>query len=92
MIQKGTDRETTKSALKKVIVNLSNIQEFDELSIETSLRLSAEEMELKPRQLLGSVRVALSGLEVSPPLFKSIEIIGKKRFFQRIDNAISKLE
>ena len=92
LIQKGTDRETTKSALKKVIVNLSNIQEFDELSIETSLRLSAEEMELKPRQLLGSVRVALSGLEVSPPLFKSIEIIGKKRSFQRIDNAISKLE
>ena len=92
LIQKGTDRETTKSALEKVIVNLSNIQEFDELSIETSLRLAAEEMELKPRQLLGAVRVALSGLEVSPPLFKSIEIIGKKRSFQRIDNAISKLK
>ena len=75
-----------------MIVNLSNIQEFDELSIETSLRLAAEEMELKPRQLLGAVRVALSGLEVSPPLFKSIEIIGKKRSFQRIDNAISKLK
>ena len=92
LIQKGMDRETTKSALKKVIENLSNIQEFDELNIETSLRLVAEEMELKPRQLLGSVRVALSGLEVSPPLFKSIEIIGKKRSFQRIDNAILKLE
>ena len=86
------DRETTKYALKKVIENLSNIQEFDELNIETSLRLVAEEMGLKPRQLLGSVRVALSGLEVSPPLFKSIEIIGKKRSFQRIDNAILKLE
>ena len=49
-------------------------------------------MELKPRQLLGSVRIALSGLEVSPPLFKSIEIIGRGKSFERINNAISKLE
>ncbi len=92
LVQKGTDKETTKHALKTVVLNLSNIQQFNESNIETSLRLSAEEMELKPRQLLGSVRVALSGLEVSPPLFKSIEIIGREKSFERIDNAISKLE
>ena len=92
LVQKGTDKETTKNALKRVVLNLSNIQQFNESNIETSLRLSAQEMELKPRQLLGSVRVALSGLEVSPPLFKSIEIIGRGKSFERIDNAISKLE
>ena len=92
LVQKGTDKETTKNALKRVVLNLSNIQQFDESNIETSLRLSAQEMELKPRQLLGSVRVALSGLEVSPPLFKSIEIIGRGKSFERINNAISKLE
>ena len=92
LVQKGTDKETTKNALKRVVLNLSNIQQFNESNIATSLRLSAQEMELKPRQLLGSVRVALSGLEVSPPLFKSIEIIGRGKSFERIDNAISKLE
>ena len=92
LIQKGMDKTTTKSALQKVTGNLSNIEKFDELTIEGSLRMAAEEMELKPRQLLGTIRVALSGLEVSPPLFKSIEIIGKKHSLQRIDKAISKLE
>ena len=92
LIQKGMDKTTTKSALQKIIGNLSNIEKFDELTIEGSLRMTAEEMELKPRQLLGSIRVALSGLEVSPPLFKSIEILGKTSSLQRIDKAISKLE
>ena len=36
-----------------------------------------EGMGYKPRQAFGPVRVALSGRRVSPPLFESMEIVGK---------------
>ena len=36
-----------------------------------------EGTEYKPRQAFGPVRVALSGRRVSPPLFESMEIVGK---------------
>ena len=34
LVQKGTDKETTKHALKTVVLNLSNIQQFNESNIE----------------------------------------------------------
>ena len=36
-----------------------------------------EEADYKPRLAFGPVRVALSGRRVSPPLFESMEIVGK---------------
>lgn len=37
-----------------------------------------EEMELKPRHAFGPARVAVSGKKVSPPLFESMEILGRE--------------
>jgi len=92
LIQKGMDVDSTKFALENVIANLLNIQQFDEPTIEANLRSAAKDMEFKPQQLFGLLRVALTGLEVSPPLFKSIEILGKKTSLKRLDKAISKLQ
>ena len=36
-----------------------------------------EQMGIKPRDAFGPLRVAISGRRVSPPLFESIEILGK---------------
>ncbi|BDR54135.1 glutamate--tRNA ligase [Bombiscardovia apis] len=40
----------------------------------------------KPRLAFGPVRVAVSGRRVSPPLFESMEIIGKDTTLRRLDN------
>ena len=39
---------------------------------------------LKPRQAFGPVRVAVSGRTVSPPLYESMELLGRERTLARL--------
>ena len=48
------------------------------------IRDSVEGLGLKPRVAFGAVRVAISGAKVSPPLFESIEILGKTSTLARL--------
>jgi glutamyl-tRNA synthetase len=45
-----------------------------------------EKLELKPRNAFGPVRTAISGRRISPPLFESIEILGKEETLKRLAN------
>jgi glutamyl-tRNA synthetase len=42
--------------------------------------------------VFGILRVAITGQKVSPPLFESIELIGKDKTLERLRNAIEILE
>ncbi|GER91634.1 hypothetical protein KDW_57960 [Dictyobacter vulcani] len=46
------------------------------------------ELALKPRQLFGTVRVALSGRKATPPLFPMIEILQRQRTLNRLERAL----
>jgi glutamyl-tRNA synthetase len=66
-----------------------------EITVETGeppLRLLADELGLKAGQLFGILRVAITGQKVSPPLFESMEIIGKEKVLERVKKAIAILE
>ncbi|MFC7402692.1 glutamate--tRNA ligase [Citricoccus sp. GCM10030269] len=55
-------------------------------SVEAALRSALiDGLELKPRQAFGPVRTAVSGKKVSPPLFESLEILGKESTLARLD-------
>jgi glutamyl-tRNA synthetase len=55
-------------------------------SIEAALRAALiDGLGLKPRQAFGPVRTAVSGKKVSPPLFESLEILGKDSTLSRLD-------
>jgi len=47
-----------------------------------------EEMGLKPRVAYGPVRVAVTGRRVSPPLFESLELLGRERSLGRLQSAL----
>ena len=58
--------------------------------IETALRGALiDGLGLKPRVAFGPVRVAVSGRRVSPPLFESIELLGRESTLGRIDTALA---
>ena len=59
---------------------------FTEDKIEISLRELLEKHECKPRDLFGTIRIAITGKEVSPPLFITFEILGKKRSIERMQS------
>lgn len=55
-------------------------------AIESALRDAlVEALGLKPRVAFGPLRVAVSGRRVSPPLFESMEILGKTESIARLD-------
>ncbi|GAB4000277.1 glutamate--tRNA ligase [Nocardioides marmoraquaticus] len=57
-------------------------------AIEQALRERlVEQMELKPRLAFGPVRVAITGRQVSPPLFESLEILGREESLRRLTSA-----
>ena len=58
--------------------------------IEEALRAALiDGMGLKPRKAFGPVRIAVSGRKVSPPLFESIELLGRERTMARLQHALS---
>jgi glutamyl-tRNA synthetase len=71
---------------------LEELEAFDHASIEAALRSAlVEGLGLKPKLAFGPVRVALTGRKVSPPLFESIELLGRASALARIEAARSTL-
>jgi glutamyl-tRNA synthetase len=67
---------------------LAGLERWDTPSIEQALRESlVDGLGLKPRNAFGPVRVAITGRRVSPPLFESMELLGRDRSLARLDSA-----
>jgi glutamyl-tRNA synthetase len=64
---------------------LSSVADWNTESIEAALRVALlDELELKPRLAFGPLRSAISGKRISPPLFESMELLGKASTLARI--------
>ncbi len=92
LIQKGMDAERTKVALSQALNLLAGIQQWEHSVIEPPMRELALELDLTPGQLFGSIRVAISGRKATPPLFQMMEVLGRERTMQRIEQAIARLD
>ena len=65
---------------------LAGLGEWTTESIEAALRQAlVEERGLKPRLAFGPVRVAVTGRRISPPLFESMELLGRETSLARLD-------
>jgi glutamyl-tRNA synthetase len=66
--------------------------EFAAASVQEALQKALiEELGLKPRVAYGPLRVAISGRRVSPPLFESMELLGKTESIRRLDALVQKI-
>jgi glutamyl-tRNA synthetase len=64
---------------------LEGVGEWSVHQIETALKVALlENLALKPRKAFGPIRVAVTGATVSPPLFESLELLGRDRSLQRL--------
>ena len=74
--------------LQKTILELSTINSWITANIENALRKLQENKEWKKNQYFMMIRVAVTGKKATPPLFETIEIIGKKLTLDRLNQAI----
>jgi glutamyl-tRNA synthetase len=69
---------------------LSALRSWSTADIEAALRETlVEKLGLKPRVAFGPVRIAVTGRKVSPPLFESLELLGRDRSLSRLESAAS---
>ncbi len=92
LIGKNMTPAGSAQAAQKAYQVLKALPDLGHETAEAPLRSLADELGLKAGQLFGIIRVAVTGQKVSPPLFESMEIIGKDFVLQRLHNAISILE
>jgi glutamyl-tRNA synthetase len=81
-----------KVALVAAIRRLSEVGDWTPASIEEGLRLVLEDTELNPRKGWQPLRVAVTGSQVSPPLFESMAAIGRVKTIARLQRALALLE
>lgn len=73
-------------------LELVPVAEWTHENIESALRDALiEALGLKPRVAFGPLRVAVSGRRISPPLFESMEILGKAESIARLDKLSASL-
>ena len=82
--------ETGRHVVQASYDALSGLHEWSTAAIEEALRVTLiEGMELKPRVAFGPVRVAVTGSRISPPLFESMELLGRERSLARLSSALA---
>jgi glutamyl-tRNA synthetase len=73
------------AVLDAALAALDGVTDWDAARIEDALKAALiEGLSLKPRKAFGPIRVAATGTTVSPPLFESLELLGRDRSLKRL--------
>jgi glutamyl-tRNA synthetase len=71
--------------LDAAVAALDGVADWTTTCIEDALKAALiEDLGLKPRKAFGPIRVAVTGTSISPPLFESLELLGRDRSMQRL--------
>ena len=76
--------------LRASVDALVAVEAWETAGIEKALRVAlVEGLGLKPKNAFAPVRVAVTGRRVSPPLFESLELLGRNRTLQRLRHGLA---
>ncbi len=92
LIAKGLDAKQSAQIAQRAYEILAAQPDISHERCEPPLRAYVEESGLNANQVFGVLRVATTGQKVSPPLFESMEIIGREKCLARIKHAVDVLE
>jgi len=87
--QKG-DAAMARRVLKKAQAVLPNL-EFKHDPLDHALRAASQDLGVKAGQMFQPIRVAVCGRKNAPPLFQTLEVLGKATTLDRIEQAMARL-
>jgi glutamyl-tRNA synthetase len=70
---------------------VASVAAFDAASLEERCREAADRAGMKAGDFFAPIRMAVTGRSISPPLFASMEILGREPVLARLDAALAKL-
>ncbi|MBK9167795.1 MAG: glutamate--tRNA ligase [Bryobacterales bacterium] len=88
--QKG-DAAMAAQALRHAKEVLSAVSAFDHATLDAALRTAAADLKLKTGQMFQPIRVAVCGRKNAPPLFETLEVLGRDTVLTRLDFALGML-
>jgi glutamyl-tRNA synthetase len=83
--QKG-DRAMALAVLESA-TNVLGTVDFKHDALDQALRAAAQELKIKPGQMFQPIRVAVCGRKNAPPLFETLEVLGRETTLKRMDAA-----
>ena len=92
LIAKGLDAKKSAEIARKAIEVFSGLTELNHETGEPPMRAYIEESGFSAGQVFGLLRTAVTGQKVSPPLFESMEVVGKEKVLERLKKAAEILE
>jgi glutamyl-tRNA synthetase len=84
-------RDAAREALGRALAALEPLAAWEHEALEVALRALASDLGLKAGDLFSLVRVAVTGRRVTPPLFESMEVLGRGRCIERMRAAEARL-
>jgi glutamyl-tRNA synthetase len=90
LIPNKADAATALAALERARDALANT-DFQRDRLEAVLRAEAERLHIPAGQMFQPIRVAVCGRKAAPPLFETLEVLGRETCLKRIAQAIAKL-
>jgi glutamyl-tRNA synthetase len=90
LVGRGLTREASRAAFEAAAERIA-AADFTPQTLESSLRSLAADLGLEAGQLFGLLRIAVTGQPVSPPLFETMDIVGREVVLARIHRAAARL-
>lgn len=76
--------------LQAAVAALDGVSEWTPPVLEEALKKAlVDDLGLKPRKAFGPVRVAVTGSHISPPLYESLELLGREATMRRLRAALA---
>jgi glutamyl-tRNA synthetase len=91
LIGKGLDAAQAKHGLQRAYDRLNGLADWEHAAMEPPMRELAADLGMKPGPLFMGVRVAVTGRKETPPLFETMEVLGRERSLARLQAGIAKL-
>jgi glutamyl-tRNA synthetase len=92
LIAKGLGAKESAQITRQAIDIFSGLSELTHATGEPPMRAYVEKSGFNAGQVFGVLRVAITGQKVSPPLFESMEIIGRDKVLERLQKSAEILE
>lgn len=92
LLVKGLSAKESLELAEKILSILEMLPDMKLETTEPPFRELVEQSGLKAGQVFGLMRIAVTGQKVSPPLFESMEIIGKEMVVKRMKTAVTMLD
>ena len=78
-------KDDSREVVAAAVTALEGLGEWTTPAIEAALSGAlVDDLGIKPRKAYGPVRVAVTGSHISPPLFESLELLGRERTLERL--------